>query len=158
MALASTDDVQRYLPTDKIRLGTGQGEFDPASLQESAVRVIKSYLAGTVDTLVLASWVSPNPPTPSIICQIAGLLVAADVYANRRSETQRDVGSYAESLRQDAYKLLEGIVTGQFTLLDPTFTPITTVSASEQWSGYPDDDNLADPADGAFFTRRQVFG
>lgn len=110
MAFVNDADVQIHLPVDKLQVE--EVPDDLARAKEDAERIIRGYLAGVVDSAVLALWIDPDS-TPEIIRAIAGRLTAARLYRLRFSEQSLDDPEYAQNLYNEAMALLQGIISGQ---------------------------------------------
>lgn len=117
MSLASLDDVNSFLPTDKIEATEGNEETDRALLDSE--RLIRGHLAGVFSPTELASWADPAT-TPELIRAIAGRLTAAFFYRLRYSEDTFQVPEYAQTLYQEAMDLLMQIKTGDVELEEVT--------------------------------------
>lgn len=120
--LASVDDINTHLPTDKFTVEEATVDL----LQISVARMIRGYLSNTFTKVTLVSWDSPAD-TPELIREVAGKLIAALYYAQRVAEdTTDDPPSLPQQLYDQAMKTLSGIRSGEITLLDSTEDPTTT--------------------------------
>src|SRR6516164_8927952 len=81
MALASLSDINVHLPEDKLEVVPAQY----SDVQLDAERVVRGYLSGYIDPVVLAGWSNPTV-TPEIIRAVVGRLCAAFWYRKRYSE------------------------------------------------------------------------
>lgn len=131
MALASLDDVNMHLPTDKLEIE--QPELDLFGLD--ADRIVRGYLAGVIPATTLALWASPDA-TPELIRAIAGRFIAAFYYRERYSEDSLDDPIYAQTKYNEAMALLQGIIDGSITLVDLD-EPITTTDRFTADNFYP---------------------
>ena len=141
MPLASLDDVNMHLPTDKLEIE--QPELDLFGLD--AERIVRGYLAGVIPATTLALWASPDD-TPELIRAIAGRLIAAFYYRERYSEDSLEDPIYAQTKYNEAMALLQGIIDGSITLVDLP-DPILTTDRFTADNFYP---NSMD--DGPVFT------
>jgi hypothetical protein len=124
--LASVDDVNTHLPTDKLDASNPVLEDDVNLYEVDVARFIRAMLAGVFTAVQLASWDSPAD-TPELIRSIAGRLVAAKLYAVRYAE-DADMSGYAQSLYNQALGRLKDIRSGEIVVLDLNDVPIPTVS------------------------------
>lgn len=111
MPLVSLDDINVFLPQDKIE--ALDADDDNSALD--AERIVKATLSGTFSPTVLASWATPAT-TPETIRAIAGRLTAALFYSRSLSEEQTEVNEYAQKLYNEAMSMLESIKQGFITL------------------------------------------
>lgn len=137
MPLIDDDDINVHLPTDKISLEEGDLVEE---IKEDIERIIRGYLAGHVDPLEMATWLTPET-TPTIIRAIGGRLGAAFVYRKRYSEDSLDDPQYAQFKYNEAMSMLQGIIAGDITLDpdDPTGIELTADLF------YPNDPNTDPP-------------
>lgn len=130
--LASADDVNTYLPQDKVVYASPDNDVE----QVAAERVIKGYLSGTFLPTTLAEWDSPDN-TPEFIRAVAGKLTAALMYRKAYSEDVADVAEYAQQLYNEALGDIEMVKDGTVDLnidepdggksIDLSFYPDSTV-------------------------------
>lgn len=126
--LASLDDVNAYLPSDKFTATDGNPEIE--LLQIDVERIIKGYLASVFSAATLATWVSPAT-TPTVLRSVAGRLIAAFYYAKKVSEDLPDWdGTYPQRLYDDAMKMLMDIIDGSITLPEVPDVPGTAFDSS----------------------------
>jgi hypothetical protein len=113
--LASLDDVQANLD-ENVAAPTDENTH---LLQISIARIVRGYLAGLVDNVVLQSWRTPDS-TPDIIREAAAKLIAAQHYFNEISQTTNiiDPDSYAQKLYDRGMAILNGIIDGQIVVED----------------------------------------
>lgn len=120
--LASLDDINAHLDGSVIGADSNNTEL----VQISVARVIRGYLARIVNQVTLMSWSTPEL-TPDIIREIAGMLIASQLYFNEasRSVTSIDDNNLAQRLYDRAMLMLQGIVDGSIVLpIVPA--PVTT--------------------------------
>jgi len=111
--LASLDDINVHLPTDKIEVDSALYEL----LQLDAERIVRGYLSGQIASTTLATWTSPAS-TPELIRAIAGRLVASFWYRERYSEDSLDDPIYAQTKYNEAIQWLQNIIDGTMLLPD----------------------------------------
>ncbi len=109
MPLIDDADVQIHLPVDKLQVERVPDDLSDA--KRDAERIVRGYLTGSVDPLVLASWLTPLT-TPETIRAIAGRLCAALLYRIRFSEATTDYAEYARVLYDEAIMMLNQIISG----------------------------------------------
>src|SRR5580765_7875989 len=109
MPLIDDADVQIHLPVDKLKVENVPDDLSDA--KRDAERIVRGYLTGSVDPLVLASWTTPAT-TPETIRAIAGRLCAALLYRIRFSEATTDYAEYARVLYDEAIMMLNQIISG----------------------------------------------
>lgn len=152
--LASVDDINTHLPTDKLDAGatTPASVEDDINLYEiDAARFIRSMLSGTFTAVQLATWVSPAA-TPELIRSVAGRLIAAKYYSVRYAEDS-DTSNYAQQLYNQAVNIIMDIRNGSQVVVDITDTPIDVIGA-----GFTADDFYPnDSAPGPVFTMAKDF-
>src|SRR6516165_8256280 len=107
MALASLDDINVHLPEDKIEVDSAR--YD--DIQLDAERVVRGYLSGYIDPVIMAGWTSPDT-TPDLIRAIVGRLCAAFWYRNRYSEDSLVDPQYALIKYNEAIAMLQMIQAG----------------------------------------------
>jgi hypothetical protein len=142
--LASIQDINVHLPTDKIEVDSAQ--YEP--LQLDAERIVRGYLSGQVASSILASWVDPDS-TPELIRAIVGRLVAAFWYRQRYSEDSLADPVYAQNKYNEAILWLQDIIAGTMLLPD-TEGVIVATGTLTQLDFYPNDG-----APGPYFTMTQ---
>jgi len=109
MPLVDDADVQVHLPYDKLKIETIPDDLVRCKLD--AERIVRGYLAGVVDTAVLASWATPED-TPETIRAIAGRFCAALIYRTRYSENRLGDPEFAQNKYNEAMSLLMGVIAG----------------------------------------------
>lgn len=132
MALASLDDINLFLPVDKIKVDTAK--YVPFQLD--AERIIRGYLAGYFTPATLATWVDPDS-TPGLIRAIVGRIVAAFYYRERYAEDQLDDPKYAQNLYDTAMQFLRDIMAGILVVEEVTDQPTTDRLTSDDF--WPND-------------------
>jgi len=154
MSLATNDDIQVHLPSDKILV---TNITDLASLQTDAERIIKGYLAGTFAPTTLAGWNDPTASiaspnyVPVLIRAVAGRFIAAFAYRRYYSEDSLDDPQYAQRKYDEAMSMLNQIISGELVLNDVTEV-VNTGSHMTSLDFYPND-----TADGPKFTMDLTF-
>lgn len=139
MPLADLQDINVHLPEEKIEVDSAR--YD--TLQLDGERIVRGYLAGYIDSAILASWTTPET-TPGIIRAAIGRLVAAFYYRQRYSEDSTADPQFAKEKYDEAMAILLGVQNGTILIDD------VVVSGPEHFAeadGYPNDD-----APGPFFT------
>lgn len=128
MALASLDDVNTHLPSDKFKATDGNPEI--LLYQTDIERVIKGYLSSVFTQATLFIWASPTT-TPKYIRACAGRLIAAFYYAKKVSEDLPDWDrTYPQRLYDEAMKMLEEVRTGDVVLEEVAETAGTVFDSS----------------------------
>lgn len=146
--LAGLEDVNVWLD-NKVRMY----DSDDNDLQIEATRIIKSTLAGVFTPTVLFAWDTPDN-TPELIRGVAGRLIAAYWYKNKYSEDDTDIPAYAQSLYDEAIRMLVDIRSGVLTVLDEDGNPIAEsgLETNETWF-WPNNTTI-----GPVFTMEMEFG
>lgn len=119
--LADLTDINAHLDGEVI-----EADFNNTQLvQISVARVIRGYLSRVIDNPTLLSWNDPNT-TPDIIREIAGMLIAAQVYFNKSARTALDIDdtNFAQRLYDRAIAMLNGIIDGTIDI--PGITETST--------------------------------
>ena len=137
MAIVDDNDINKFLPQDKL-----QAETAPLleEIKEDADRIVKGNLAGYVDALEMAAWTTPDD-TPVIIRAIGGRLCAAQIYRRAYSEDSLDDPTYAQTLYDQAMELLMRIISGDLSI-DDTIVPGIELTTD---LFYPNDPNTDAP-------------
>lgn len=136
--LASLDDINANLDQNVVVAD----DDNTALIQISVSRIVRGFLNGAVDNVLLQSWRSPET-TPEIIREAAGLFIAAQHYYNEISKTEPVIpqDSYAQVLYDRGMALLNGILSGQIIIVDPdTDIVIGTTDAMSVLDSHPSDD------------------
>lgn len=110
--MASLDDINNYLPEDQNVVKAD--DVNSVEAQVSASRLIRGYLSRVIDNTTLVSWSSPDA-TPDIIREVAGLLIASQLFfdAAAAASLDIDVRHVSQLLYDRAIAILQQIVTGQ---------------------------------------------
>ena len=133
--MASLDDINAWLDSAAVDPDRAVVEATDANtdlIQISVARIIRGYLGRAYDTFLLASWDTPDE-TPELIRTVAGMLIASQLYMDKISgqEYSIDDRHYAQILYDRAMLLLNGILEGTLTILDPiTGLPIIPVAST----------------------------
>lgn len=131
MALASLDDINTHLPSDKFQATDGNPEI--ALFQVDIERLIKGYLSSVFTQATLFTWASPTT-TPKYVRACAGRLIAAFYYAKKVSEDIPDWDrTYPQRLYDIAMANLEKIRTGDVVLEEITEVAGTIFDSSFFW-------------------------
>jgi len=109
MPLIDDADVQIHLPVDTLKVENVPDDLSDA--KRDAERIVRGYLTGSVDPLVLASWATPAT-TPETIRAIAGRLAASILYRIRLAASVPEYVQYAKALYDEAIMMLNQIVGG----------------------------------------------
>ena len=118
MALADLDDINEFLPQDKLTATDGNDAI--MRFQIDVDRTIKGYLASVYSLATLQGWADPDS-TPAFIRGIAGRLIAAYWYSVRTSEDVPDWNkTYPQRVYNEAMQMLNDIRTGKVVLTDVT--------------------------------------
>lgn len=132
--LATIEDIQANLPESLV-----VADHDNTNLiQISVARIIRGYLSRTIDSSVLLAWNTPAG-TPELIREIAGKLIASQLYFNRTAQatTSIEERSFAQKLYDEAIALLEAIVLGTEILPDII---VTDLAGMDDLDFFPIDD------------------
>lgn len=113
MAFIDDADVQVHLPVDKLQVERVPDDLAKCKLDTE--RIIRGYLAGVIDSAVLATWTTPED-TPEVIRAIAGRLCAALLYRTRYSENSLDDPQFAQVKYNEAMALLTDIIEGDIVI------------------------------------------
>ena len=143
MALASLEDINLFLPEDKIEVDNARY----APLQLDAERIVRGYLAGFFTPAILASWIDPDS-TPGLVRSIAGRLVAAFYYRERYSEDSLTDPQYAQNLYNEGIGFLNDILAGKI-VLEEVVVPESSghITSADFWPN--------NSTEGPFFTMTQ---
>lgn len=135
---ATLEDINTHLPPDKAQIEDAEDD----ALQVDAFRFIRSKLVGTFATTTLALWLDPAS-TPEVIRAIAGRLIAAKWYMEIYAEDSDEDAKYAKTLYDEAMMMLQQIVDGLITVIDPVtgepYPEVQTGMLTES-SFWPSDD------------------
>jgi hypothetical protein len=116
MTLAAFSDANRYLDENKLSFAN---DIDATKEATEVDRIIRGTLFSVYGTVV-NDWEvdSLTSPTPNLIIEIAGMLMAASRYAKKYAEETTQESDYASRLKNQANSLIEQIRSGQITLED----------------------------------------
>lgn len=123
--LASLNDVNAHFDGDVI-----EADFNNTQLvQISVARMVRGYLSRAIDNATLLSWNDPST-TPDIIREIAGMLIAAQVYFNKaaRSSLEIEDNNFAQRLYDRAIAMLNEIINGTIDIPGVTEDSTETMS------------------------------
>jgi len=112
MALASLDDINKYLPEDRIQLDDATA---PPFLL-TAQRIVKGNLSYIYSPVTLEEWASPET-TPDQIRELVGKLIAGLYYRVRVSEETPELASYGQQLYNEAIVELERMRKGDIGII-----------------------------------------
>lgn len=136
---ATIEDINAHLPPGKAEIEDAEDDL----LQVDAFRFIRSKLIGTFATTTLALWIDPDS-TPEVIRAIAGRLIAAKWYMEIYAEDSDEDAAYAQRLYDEAMSMLQQILDGTITVIDPTTEepyPDVQTGMLTDASFHPSDDN-----------------
>jgi len=117
--LASLDDINAHLPSDEGDPVVEATDENTNLLQISVARVIRGNLSTVLSTATLLSWDSPED-TPEYIREIAGMLIASQLYFNETAKQSLiiDDDSVAQRKYNEAMAMLNAIVAGNVVIPD----------------------------------------
>lgn len=123
--LASLDDINGNLPSDDGSTVVLADEDNSNLLQISVARVVRGYLSRVIDNGTLQGWSAPEA-TPELVREIAGKLIAAQLFFNQTAKTTTvvDKDSFAQKLYDEAIAMLQQIILGD-VILDGVITNAT---------------------------------
>jgi phage gp36-like protein len=113
MPLIDDADVQVHLPVDKLKVENVPDDLAKCKLD--AERIVRGYLAGVVDSAVLATWATPDT-TPETIRAIAGRFCAALIYRTRYSENRLGDPEFAQNKYNEAMSMLMDVIAGNLPI------------------------------------------
>lgn len=142
--LASLDDINSNLDGTVVQANAE----NTALIQVSVNRIVKGYLARVIDPADMVTWTTPVN-TPDIIREIAGKLIAAQLYANEtaKSTTEITPNHYSQHLynqvintdpKNGAPGLLDQVISGDLPLPPPI--PSTPLESMSDQDYFPIDD------------------
>lgn len=141
MPLASYADANDHLDLNKAAF---LDDEDARPEAEYADAIVYSHVA-TVFPENYLLWTTTDPlpvgreETPSLIREIAGMLMASKRYEKVFSEEQLQPSDYAERLKRDAYALLTKLVSGEMSLVDVEYEAVLDELRPEQSDFWPND-------------------
>lgn len=111
--MASLNDVNANLDGEVVEATASNTDL----IQISVARVIRGYLTQVVDPTIMVTWTSPEA-TPEIIREVAGKMIAAQLYYNETAKSTTNVTPthYAQILYNQAIALLNMIVQGEVSI------------------------------------------
>lgn len=115
--MASVGDINANLPADYDSPVVIADGVNTALLQISVARVIRGYLSRVIDNGTLLSWTTPAE-TPEIIREVAGKLIASQLYINEIAKKTSTIpsGSVAQNLYDQAIAILQQIIIGDILI------------------------------------------
>jgi hypothetical protein len=118
--LASLDDINANLVSDAPHVVRATDE-NTHLLQISVARVVRAYLSRLIPSATLIVWdLSSDPPVipPDVVREIAGKMIAAQLYFNETSKTSITIEdrSFAQKRYDEAMALLNGIISGDIVI------------------------------------------
>lgn len=119
--------INQFLPNEKLELdeSISGATGDPIGyelVRELAVTardIVKSKLAVRYQT---NTWFAGDGSTPSLMMNIAAMLVAGWVYDRQFAEEAIEGSSYGTRLIERAYSLLDDALGGEFVIADAIYT------------------------------------
>lgn len=132
--LIPIDRINQFLPNDKLELeSTIDGETgEPVdwplvdALATTARDIVVSKMSSRYNTI---TWFDSD--TPSLMMNIAGMLVAGWVYNRQFSEEAIESNSYGNQLIETAYRMIDNALGGTLVVEEAEFTTdVVTQSAS----------------------------
>lgn len=138
--LASLDDINANLPSDDGSAVAIANEDNSALLQISVARVVRGYLTRVIDNGTLQGWSTPEN-TPELIREIAGKLIAAQLYFNQTAKTSVlvDKDSFSQKLYDEAVAMLQQIILGDIILAGVVTNATENLSDLDYWPNSPVD-------------------
>jgi hypothetical protein len=124
--MASLDDINAYLDGTVVEADAQNTKL----IQVSVARVIKAQLSQVVDATTMATWTTPEA-TPDTIREVAGRLIAAQLYYNEtaKSSVVMPPDHYSQILYNQAMELLNEIAAGSVIIPDVPVTPLEAMSS-----------------------------
>lgn len=115
--LASLEDINANLPSQDEQPVIEASDENTDLISTSVARVVRGYLSGVIDNVTLMSWVDPVS-TPETIREIAGMLIAAQLYFNFAARTSLTIEerNFAQLLYDKAIAMLQQIVDGMIII------------------------------------------
>lgn len=126
--LATIDDINAHLDGQVINAD----EINTELLQVSVARVIRGYLSRVIPVSTLATWTEPDL-TPEIIREVAGMLIAAQLFFDKTAQTTVEVADrhYAQILYDRAMKTLDQIIEGLIEIPEIVVDPVAGLSTED---------------------------
>lgn len=116
--MASLADINANLDGEIIQATPDNS----AIVQISVARIIRGYLSRVFSNAILLSWNKPTN-TPEIVREIAGKLIASQVYFNKAATQSLEVtdDNFAQRKYNEAMTLLRQILSGEIVIPDETY-------------------------------------
>jgi len=129
--LASVEDINGNLPSQDRAAVIEATPENGALVQVSVARVVRGYLSGAIDGVILMGWNSPDN-TPDIVREAAAKLIAAQIYFNfaARSSLTIEDNNFAQKLYDQAIIILDKILSGEIIIGDEV--PVATESMTDE--------------------------
>lgn len=133
--MASLNDINANLDGEVVEATASNTDL----IQISVARVIRGFLAQIVDPTIMVTWTTPET-TPDIIREVAGKMIAAQLYYNETAKSTTTVAPthYAQILYNQAMELLNQIVQGEVVIGGIPTTPLESVELGLDY--FPIDD------------------
>jgi len=109
--IVSLSKINQFLPKNKLELTSGDHNL-VTDLEETARDIVVSKLGYRIDTTV---WFNPVDP-PDLIYNIMGMLIAGWVHDRQFAEEAVRGATYGMRKESEAYRLMEGILSGEYKL------------------------------------------
>jgi hypothetical protein len=125
-AYASYSDANAWVDETKIKF---IDDTDAAPEAQNAEKIINASLVPIYGATVVATW---STATPTLVNEIAALLMASFRYAKKYSEEGLNPSDYAQRLEDRALSMLAGLQDGSMVLVDyPNETSLTAFTESD---------------------------
>jgi hypothetical protein len=123
--LASLSDINANLDGTVVSANA----MNTALLQISVARIVRGYLSRVFTRTQLLAWDIPEH-TPEIIREVAGKLIASQLYFNKTATQSLDVdeNSFAQMRYNEAMQILKDLVSGEQVISGLTTELETTMS------------------------------
>jgi hypothetical protein len=133
VTLADYTDANAWLDNTKLRF-TDNDQAAPWA--QNADQVVIAALSQVFPDHATLWDVNPGPgqePTPSLVREIVGLLMASYYYEAKYSEITNHASSYSRHLEARANDLLDGLRTGLVVLTDVDYVSSTALAQGDFW-------------------------
>lgn len=146
MSLALYSDANKHLDENKIK-------FENAYEAGEIASIVDQYIRGKlveVFGIQVSDW-DANPQsgqvaTPELVRLIAGLLMASELYSQKYAEEVLSQNTYGARLAKQANDLLDGLRSGELTLIEVNIVSGLTFSQDDFWpndtTGVADGDHV----------------
>lgn len=126
--LANLDDINANLDAEMIVATADNTKY----IQISVARVVRAYLSRIIDNPTIYSWITPDV-TPDIVREVAGKLIAAQLYMDKMSRSTTDIAQthYAQVLYNQAMAILNQIIEGDIPIPNVVTTPIEGLTTAD---------------------------